>query len=157
MQKILVLLNLAVVLIATVVVFYAHNMIKAPETDQAAEATQLKDNALAQSQIHSVPLKKIVVNLESKSTKLRYLDVQMNVVTFNEEEKEIIKAYEYVFKDAVVDIASYLVPEDLDTITGKILFEKRLKDKVNDKIRLINSSINQPVIKQIFFSGFVVQ
>ena len=157
MQKILILANLVVALLGTGAVFYAHNMIKPPPTDQALEAEKLKEDTLAKSQIHTVPLKKIVVNLESKSSRLRYLNVEMNVVTFNEDEKEMIKNYEYLFKDATVEISSYLQPEDLDSITGKMIFEKRLKDKINDKIRQINTNLTSPVIKQIYFSGFVVQ
>jgi flagellar FliL protein len=157
MQKILILANLAVAIIGVVVVFYSHNMIKPPPTDQELEEIKLKEKALQDSQIHTVPLKKIVVNLESQSSKLRYLDIEMNIVTFSESEKEIIKNYEYIFKDSAVEISSYLGPDDLDTITGKLIFEKRLKDKVNDKIRQINTEITRPVIKQIYFSNFVVQ
>ncbi len=122
-----------------------------------AESEKLKEESLKKNQLHTVPMKKIVVNLESKGTRLRYLDVEMNIVTFNEEEKEIIKTYEYLLKDSIIDIASFLTPEDLDSITGKMIFEKRLKDKINEKIRQINNTITAPVIKQIYFSGFVIQ
>lgn len=157
MLKILIIVNLVVVLAAVGVVFYSHNIIKPTPTDQAAEAEELKTNAMAQSQLQPVPLKKIVVNLHSRSTRLRYLDVEMNILTFHEDQKEIIKANEHIFKDLVVDVASYLEPDELDTVTGKILFEKRLKDKVNAKLKQVDPSLNQPVVRQIFFSGFVVQ
>jgi len=157
MQKILILINLAVALLGAGVVFYSHNIIKPPPTDQMAESEKLKEESLKKNQLHTVPMKKIVVNLESKGTRLRYLDVEMNIVTFNEEEKEIIKTYEYLLKDSIIDIASFLTPEDLDSITGKMIFEKRLKDKINEKIRQINNTITAPVIKQIYFSGFVIQ
>lgn len=157
MQKILIIINLVIVLAAAGVVFYSHTMIKPPATDQNAEAEDLKTRAMEQSQLQPVPLKKIVVNLHSRSTRLRYLDVEMNVLTFHEDQKEIIKGNEHIFKDLVVDVASFLEPEELDTVTGKILFEKKLKDKVNAKLRQIDPSLDQPVVKQIFFSGFVVQ
>lgn len=156
-MKILLILNAVMVLAAAGVVFYSHTMVKAPATNQAAEAEDLKNKAQASSQLTPVPIKKIVVNLHSKSTRLRYLDIEMNVLTFHEEEKEIVKASEHIFKDSVVEVASSLNPEDLDTVTGKILFEKKLKDKVNAKIQQVNSQLSQPVVKQIFFSGFVVQ
>jgi len=157
MQKILILTNLAIALLGVGIVFYAHNVIKPPATDQLAESEKLKEEALKKNQLHTIPMKKIVVNLESKGTRLRYLDVEMNVVTFNEDEKEIIKTYEYLLKDSIIDVASFLAPEDLDSITGKMIFEKRLKDKINQKIRQINTEITAPVIKQIYFSGFVIQ
>lgn len=149
-QKILIILNLVVALAGAGIVYYSHNMIKPEPTDQAAEADALKTNAMTQTQLQPVPLKKIVVNLYSKATRLRYLDIEMNILTFHEDQKEIIKSNEHVFKDVVVEIASQLSPEDLDTVTGKILLENKIKKQVNTKL-------GQPVVRQIFFSGFVVQ
>jgi len=151
LQKILIILNLVVVLAGAGLVFYSHNIIKPEATNQAAETQKLKDEAVAQTQIQAVPIKKFVVNLHSRNTRLRYLDIEMNVLTFTEEQKEIVKASEYIFKDVVVEIASHLDPDDLDSVTGKILLENKIKKKVNEKLG------EPPVIKQIYFSGFVVQ
>jgi flagellar FliL protein len=151
MQKILIIVNLVVALAAAGIVFYAHNMIKPAPTDQAAEAEALKKDAAASTQIQPVPLKKFVVNLHSKSSRLRYLDIEMNVLTFTEEQKQIVKANEHVFKDTVIEIASHLTPDELESVTGKMLLENRIKKAVNAKLG------EPPVIKQIYFSGFVVQ
>lgn len=150
MQKILIIANLAIVLIGAGIVVFSHTMIKPEPTDQALEKEKLRNEAIAQSQLQPVPIKKFVVNLHSRPTRLRYLDLEMNVLTFSEEQKEIVKQNEHVFKDIVVDIASRLTPEELDTVTGKILLENKIKTQVNQKF-------GQPVVKQIYFSGFVVQ
>lgn len=150
LQKILLLVNLVVVLGGAGLVYYSHNMMKPVATDQLAEAEDLKKTALDQTKLQPVPIKKFVVNLHSKDTRLRYLDLEMNILTFYPEQKDIIKEYEHYFKDAVIEIASHLNPEDLDTVTGKILLENKIKKQVNAKM-------GQPVVKQIFFSGFVVQ
>jgi len=149
-QKILLLVNLLVVIGGAGLVFYSHNMIKPEPTDQEAEAEALKAAALDQTKIQAIPIKKFVVNLHSKDTRLRYLDVEMNVLPFDPSQKDLIKSSEHLFKDAVIEIASRLDPEDLDTVTGKILLENKIKKQVNTKL-------GQPVVKQIFFSGFVVQ
>lgn len=151
LQKILILANLVVVLAGAGLVFYSHNMIKPEPTNQAAETEKLKADAIAQTQVQPVPIKKFIVNLHSRSSRLRFLDIEMNVLTFNDEQKEIVKAHEYIFKDVVIEIASYLEPDDLDSVTGKILLENKIKKKVNEKLGEI------PVIKQIYFSTFVVQ
>ena len=150
-QKVLIILNLVIALAGAGLVFYSHNVIKPKPTDQAAEAENLKKDALAGTQIQPVPIKKFVVNLHSKSSRLRYLDLEMNVLPFTEEQKGIIKANEYIFKDTLIEIASRLDPEDLDSVTGKILLENKIKKAVNKKLG------EPPVIKQIYFSGFVVQ
>jgi flagellar FliL protein len=150
-EKILVIVNLVIALAGVGVVFYSHNILGPPPTDQAAEAESLKTNALASVQIKPVPIKKFVVNLHSGSSRLRYLDLEMNVLTFKENQKQIIKENEHIFKDIVIEIASHLGPEDLDSITGKILIENKIKKQVNAKLG------DPPVVKQIYFSGFVVQ
>ena len=149
-QKILILLNLVIVLAGAGLVFYSHNMLKPEPTNQAAEAEKMKTDALESSQIQPVPIKKFVVNIHSKSTRLRYLDLEMNILPFHEDQKELIKANEHIFKDIVIEIASHLDPDELDSVTGKILLENKIKKQVNAKL-------GQPVVKQIYFSGFVVQ
>ncbi len=154
-MKILIILNLVVVLVGAGAVFYSHNMIKPPPTDQAAEATKLKTDAIEQTQLQPVPIKKFVVNLYSKESRLRYLDLEMSVLTFIPEQKEIVKSNEHVFKDVVIEIASQLGPEELDTVTGKLLLENRIKKQVNERLQKLGAI--GPVVKQIYFSGFVVQ
>ncbi len=151
LQKILIIANLAVVLAGAGLVFYSHNMIKPEPTNQDAETQKLKDEAIAQTQVLPVPIKKFVVNLHSRSSRLRYLDIEMNVLTFTDDQKELVKANEHIFKDSVIEIASHLDPDDLDSVTGKILLENKIKKRVNEKLG------EPPVIKQIYFSGFVVQ
>lgn len=150
-QKILIILNLVIVLAGAGLVFYSHNLLKPEPIDQSAEAQALKDQAVSSSQIQPVPIKKFVVNLHSRGTRLRYLDIEMNVLPFSEDQKELIKTNEHVFKDVVIEIASQLEPDDLDSVTGKILLENKIKKQVNAKLG------DSPVIKQIYFSGFVVQ
>lgn len=149
-QKILVIVNLVVVLAGVGLVYYSHQVIKPEPTNQAAEEASLKSSAMEQSQIQAVPMKKFVVNLYSRGTRLRYLDVEMNILPFHNDQKELIKASEYIFKDVLIEIASQLAPEELDTLSGKILLENKIKKQVNAKL-------GQPVVKQIYFSGFVVQ
>jgi flagellar protein FliL len=149
-QKILVIANLVIVLLSTGLVVYSHLLLKPDPTDQVQESKNLRDQAQANTQINPVPIKKFVVNLHSKSSRLRYLDLEMNILTFEEQQKELIKSHEYLFKDVVIEIASHLEPQDLDSITGKILLENKIKKSINQKLGV-------QAIKQIFFSGFVVQ
>ncbi len=149
-QKILLIINLVVVVAGAGLVYYSHNILKPKPTDQVAEAESLKNSAVEQSQVKSVPMKKFVVNLHSRGTRLRYLDVEMNILPFHDDQAALIKASEYIFKDVLIEIASHLSPDDLDTLSGKILLENKIKKQVNAKL-------GEPVVKQIYFSGFIVQ
>ena len=150
-QKILIITNLVIAIAGGGLVFYSHNLLKPESTNQVAEAEALKQQAAEANQLRPVSLKKFVVNLHSQSNRLRYLDLEMNILTFREEQAQIIKDNEYILKDVVVELASHLTPEDLESMTGKMLLENRIKKQVNAKLG------DPPVIKQIFFSGFVVQ
>lgn len=150
-QKVLIILNLVIALAGAGLVYYSHNIIKPEPTDQTAEAEAMKKDAVASTQLKPVPIKKFAVNLHSRSTRLRYLDIEMNVLTFHEDQVNIIKASEHIFKDVVIEIASRLEPDELDSVTGKILLENKIKKAVNAKLG------EPPVVKQIYFSTFVVQ
>lgn len=150
MQKILIIVNLVVVLGGLGLVYYSHFMIKPEPTNQAAEEDALKKDASEKSRIEPVAIKKFVVNLHSGSSRLRYLDLEMNVLTFHNDQKEIVKNAEHLFKDVVIQVAAQMEASDLDSMTGKITFEGRVKKAINEKL-------GSPVVKQIFFSTFVVQ
>lgn len=150
-EKVLILLNLVIALAGAGLVYYSHNMLRPEPTNQVAEEDALKKEAIASTQVKPVPIKKFVVNLHSRSSRLRYLDIEMNVLPFHEDQTNIIKANEHVFKDIVIEVASRLEPDDLDSVTGKILLENKIKKAVNAKLG------EPPVVKQIYFSGFVVQ
>lgn len=150
MQKILIIVNLVVVLAGAGLVYYSHFMIKPEPTNQAVEEENLKKEASEKSKIEPVPIKKFVVNLHSGSSRLRFLDLEMNVLTFHADQKELVKSSEHIFKDIVIQVAAQMEASDLDSMTGKITFESRVKKAVNEKL-------GQPVVKQIYFSTFVIQ
>lgn len=149
-DKVLLGLNGLVALAAAGLVVYSHTSIKAPPTDQAAEEKSLEAGALADAQITALTFKKQVVNIHSAGTRLRFLEVEMGVLPFAESQKEPLKTVEYIFQNALIEIAAGMTPEELSAVTGKILLESRLKKKVNE-------ALGTPMIRQIYFSKFIVQ
>lgn len=150
MQKILIITNLVVVVLGAGLVYYSHNMLKPEPTNQAAEEAALKRDASEKTKLEPVAIKKFVVNLHSSPSRLRYLDLEMNVLTFHADQKEVVKNAEHLIKDVVIQIAAKMEPSDLDSMTGKMTFESRVKKMVNERL-------GQPVVKQIYFSTFVIQ
>ena len=150
LDKILLGINGLVALGAAGLVFYSHTSIKPLPTDQKAEESALESQAYEESQMKAYEFKNIIINLYSEGTRLRYLDVEMSVLPFNESQKELIKAREHVFKSKLIEIASQMTPDELGSVTGKILLESRLK-------KAITEALGTPVIKKIYFAKFVVQ
>lgn len=150
LDRILLITSAVVTLAATGLVIYSHLYIKAPPIDQEQEIEKLKKQSMAISNSAPLELKRVILNLPSRHTRLRYLEIQVNLETFHPEQKEFLTAKEYVIYDALIKIAGAMDPTDLNSVTGKILLEGRLKNYLNENFK-------DDVIKKIYFSKFVVQ
>lgn len=150
MVKILLVANLVVMLGSAGLVYYSHKMIKRQPTDQDGELQTMLKEATNATQIAPVKLKKLTINLYSMQTRLRYLDIELNVLPFSEIDKEMIKNKEDVIADTLIQIAGNMSPKELNSVSGKILLESRIREQVNQ-------SLNKKLIKEIYFSRFVIQ
>ena len=149
-DKILLGVNGLVAIGAAALVIYSHTSIKPMPTDQVLEEKSLQEIAAADNQITPVMFKKMVVNIYAEGTRLRYLETEIGLLPFSEADKEGLKKAEHLLQDALIDIAGKMSPEELASVTGKILLEGRLKKRLNEKIGNV-------VIKQIYFTKFIVQ
>lgn len=150
-DKILLLMNGVVVLAAAGLIAYSHLGIKREPTNQAQEAGKLLQEAKDLTFIKPYSMKSFTVNLFSRTNKLRFLEVEMNIVPFESSQLSQLKNAETMIKDSLIQIAAEMEPDDVGSVTGKILLENRLKKAVNDRMG------GQPLIKQILFSKFVIQ
>ncbi len=151
LDKILIALNALVVLGAVGLIVYSHMGIKREPTNQVAEADRLLQEAKDLTFIKPHSMKSFTVNLLSNTNRLRFLEVEMNVVPFQMSQLPELKNAETIIKDSLIQIGAEMSPDDVASVTGKILLENRLKKAVNDRIG------GQPLIKQILFSKFVIQ
>jgi flagellar FliL protein len=149
-DKIFMGVNITFILAAVSLVGYSHIGIKKEITDQIKEFEDLKVSSIAESQMTPIKIKKIAVNIISTPQRLRYLEVEMNILPFEESNKEMITKSEHVFKNTLISIADTMTHEELGSMTGKILLEARLRKQVNE-------AMGQPAVKQIYFSIFVIQ
>jgi flagellar FliL protein len=150
MVKILLIVNLIVMLGSAGLVYYSHNMIKRKPTDQNAELQSMLTDVSNFGKITPVKLKKLTINLYSRQTRLRFLDVELNILPFSEGDKKVIKDKENIITDSVIRIAGNMTPNELNSVSGKILLESRIRNDVNQLL-------GKNVIKEIFFSRFVIQ
>lgn len=151
LDKILIGLNALVVLGAVGLILYSHMGIKREPTNQVQEADKLLQEAKDLTFIKPYSMKSFTVNLYSQTNRLRFLEVEMNIVPFESSQLTALKDAETVIKDSLIQIAAEMEPDDVGSVTGKILLENRLKKAVNDRIG------GQPLIKKILFSRFVIQ
>lgn len=150
LDMILLLLNGLLTLGSAGAVFYSHKMIEKVPTDQQAEKNKLIAGAL--SNLENTPLKlpKKVVNLYTDKNRLRYLEVELNLEPFFESHKPILLDAEHIISDSLIQVGANMSYFEINSITGKILFESRLRTMINDKL-------NTKILKKIYFSKFIVQ
>ncbi len=150
LDKILILVCLVFTLLTTGLSYYSFKLIKRPQIDEQAELESMLDESKQKSQIESVTLKKITINLHSRSSRLRYLDIQLNILPFHASQASLVTQKEPIIADAVINIAGDMDPDEINSVSGKIILENRIKT-------YINSTTKDPLIKKIFFSRFVIQ
>ncbi|MDA8791980.1 flagellar basal body-associated FliL family protein [Bacteriovoracaceae bacterium] len=150
LDMILLLLNGILTLGSAGAVFYSHKVITKSPTDQQAEKDKLISGALSSLENSPLKLPKKVVNLFTDRNRLRYLEVELNLEPFFENHKPILLDAEHIISDSLIQVGSNMSYSEINSITGKILFESRLR-------KLINQKLNSKILKKIYFSKFIVQ
>lgn len=157
-KKLLDMILLGVMLVTTLAViglfYYTEKIYKRPPIDENKE----RDAFLKEGNPKALPafykLEKMTVSLVPKNPngiqRMRYVELEIHLVLFKSEEAGIIKTYLPVVQDKIITVASKMGADELNSLTGKILLEDRLKKE-------INTSLGQSVVKSIFFSRYIVQ
>ncbi|NOT78524.1 MAG: hypothetical protein HOP07_05925 [Bacteriovoracaceae bacterium] len=157
-KKILDFILLGVMILATLAVtglfYYTEKMYKRPPIDENAEKAALFSTVDAKAIPTFFKVEKMIVSLipknEAPNSRMRWLEIEIHLVLFESKDLETMKTYLPLVQDRIIDITSKMGPDELNSLSGKILLEDRLK-------REINHSLNRPVVKNIFFASFIVQ
>jgi len=150
LDKIIIAINGIVVAAAAALVFYSHTQIKPIQTDKSLEFGNLIEGSVSEHQKAPITMDEIVVNLYSREARLRFLNTQMNIVLLQEKDRNYVTSLKVIINDALIDIAGNMKPEELNSVTGRLLLENRIKERVNKFAK-------RTVIKKILFSKFIVQ
>ena len=150
-ELILVLLSFVISLGVAIFFFWSSKeMFKRPDIDIAKEQAALKEAAKKILVPENFAISKMIMNLPTKTNRLRFLNLSINYVPFNNSQIKFLDENKHVLKDIIIDIGNTMYPEELNSISGKILFEERIKAKTNELL-------GPRLIKEIYFSSFVFQ
>lgn len=150
LDKIILGINGLIVLAATALVVYSHTILSPPPTDETKEFSGLVKDSMLEFQKPQVEFPEMVINLYSREIRLRFLNVKMTIETFEESQNQMLENAKPMVQDAIIDTASNMTPQELNSVTGRILLEARVK-------KMVNSNLPKPAIKKIYFSKFIVQ
>jgi flagellar basal body-associated protein FliL len=149
-SKIIIIVNLVGVFAGVGLFGYAMFGIKPAPLDPDQALTNLLENEAQATRITPVKIKKQTINIYSPSSRLRFLDIEMDILVFAEAYKAKITKNESIILDALVDIGGNMEASELSSVSGKMLLEARLR-------QAINQQLGEKIIKEIFFSHYVVQ
>lgn len=148
---------LGVMMLATLAVtgffYWSVKVYKKPRIDENKEKMSLFTETDPKALPVFYKLDKITISLvpkEARASRMRWLEIEVQLALFSETDAGFVKAYQPVVIDRIIEISSKMGPEELNTLSGKILLEDRLK-------REINKALNKTVVKSIFFPRYVIQ
>ena len=157
-KKLVDMILLGVMILATLAVvglfYYTEKMYKKPPIDENAEKAALLTSVDAKGIPTFFKVDKMIISLipknESANSRMKWLEVEMHMTVFEAADAELMKVNLPLVQDRIIDISSKMGADELNSLTGKILLEDRLK-------KAINTALNKTVVKNIFFASFIVQ
>lgn len=113
---------------------------------------EFQDKMAKQGQefVPPVDVPRLLINLQSKSSRLRFLELELSIETIDQESQKLVEKYDSIIKDSAINVVGKMTPEDLNSLSGKLLLEKRLKKKIREMTK-------ERFISRIFYRRFVVQ
>jgi flagellar FliL protein len=148
-SKILIILYL-VVSCVTLYVFASWYNYEKPQINESLARKKFLEEGKKLKVADTLKIKKLIINLPARTRKLRFLDLSAHVVPFDDGDLKILEEQEYIIRDSIIEIAGKMKPEQLNTISGKLLLEDRI-------VKKINNIYKQNIIKELYFSRFLVQ
>lgn len=157
-KKLLDMILVGVMMLATLAVvglfYYTEKMYKKPPIDEAAEKAALLTSVESNVIPTFFKVDKMTISLipknEAANARMRWLEVEMHFTLFESGDEGLMKAYLPMIQDRIIDTTSKMSPDELNTLSGKIILGDRIK-------REINKALKKPVVKSVFFASFIVQ
>ena len=149
-DMILGLLSTSVCVAAVGLLYYSHFILSPEPFSEEAELSNLISQAKNINNTKAYTLKPLTINLYSRSTRLRYIDLAISILPFADRQTKRIKKYETLIIDTIIKEVSRKTPDELNSISGRIILESKLKSE-------INKIAKQKVSKELFFTKFVIQ
>lgn len=129
---------------------YTDVIFQRPLPDDLIEKAKLMKDAKKVIFTEAYKLDKLTINLKSKTKRLRFLDIEVHFIPFKSKYNDLFDQHKSEISDSIINLAGEMVPEELNSVSGKLLLENRIKVK-------INALLGGDVVKEVLFSKFIVQ
>jgi flagellar FliL protein len=129
---------------------YTEMLFEKPLPKNDVEMANLMSDSKKKAYPAPFKLDPLIINLKSRKTRLRFLNLQAYIVPLYENTDDIFESKKAVINDSIIQITGRMEAHELNSISGKILLEDRIK-------KSINKITNKQLVKELLFTKFVVQ
>ncbi len=156
-KKLLDMILTGVSLLTTLLVvgmfYYTEKVYKKPPIDEEKEKALLLSEKTEKTLPTIFKVDKMIVSLSNKieqNQRMHWLEIEVNLELFKGDDLEFVKAYLPVIQDRIISTSSKMPPDEINTLSGKLILEERLKNE-------FNKALNKKAVYKIYFSKFIVQ
>ncbi len=151
MKFVLSALSALASLAALAVCIYTIKVYKRPLISDKVEFQELKEIAANVGQdTATFKLGPLTTNLASNSNRLRFVSFELYLLPQREEDLKLLEEQSAALYDFIYQNLDRFTPQEINTVSGKLIFESRLKNN-------INQFFGRSIIKALYFSDFMVQ
>ena len=151
MKFVLIGLSALASLAALTVCIYTIKIYKRPLISNQTEFTELKQIAANVGQdTATFKLGPLTTNLASTSNRLRFVSFELYLLPQSADDLKLLEEQSAALYDFIYQNLDRFTPQEINTVSGKLIFELRLKNN-------INQFFGRPIIKAMYFSDFMVQ
>ncbi|MBF0298451.1 MAG: flagellar basal body-associated FliL family protein [Oligoflexia bacterium] len=148
---VLMAFNLVGVLAVLGFFIYTTVLYTRPLPDNKVELVSFKENSkyqIMEAKIYK--LDRMFLNLQSRKARMRNIDLQVQFLLFKDDFVAFLDKNKHIVYDKIIEIIASMEADEVNSVTGKILLEERIKKAVEEIAKT-------PVIKTVYFTTFVVQ
>lgn len=149
-EKIIFAVGLLATMVTLGIFVYTGFVYQKPLPTAAEGLQEFKEETSKVEVVENFKMKRFIVNIKSETKKLRFLELIIECVPYRPHHKEMLEKKEAIVRDAVIEVSSSMLPQDLDSVSGKIILEDRIRKR-------INQIYGKEIVKKIFFTKFVIQ
>ncbi len=154
--KLFIIAGIAVVVLIVAVVA-VKMFVLAPKTTQSAKTVTKENSPLTDTNLATVSLKPIIVNLSDPSGD-KYLKIAITLVERKNPSKKKegegksggVSLEDAMIRDAIIGLLSSKDSTDINSYEGKNALKKEL-------IATINKTLKKNLVKDIYFTEFIIQ
>lgn len=152
LDKVLMVVNLLGVLFAVGIFVYTEVVFKRPLPEDSVAYKEFLKELNDQKLLNTFKVEKLTINLVSASQRLRFLDIEAQLEPLKAKHLDALAEdnAKAMVKDSMINIISRMKPQELNTLSGKILLEDRIKKRLNYRF-------GRPIVKRVYFTKYVVQ